>query len=289
MVVPKRGGSGMVSQQSTLLAGLASLDDAREAAEALAILSANLAESVLPQAVAIARDLDPDDGATAFAALAIRLAAVNRLDQALELVGEIDWELNDDTDPVDIGANFWATAITALAAFFPPGARPTVEPETLAAAQAISQGWARAQVVSALSLFVDPPLADELFQAEVDKLHSADPVNERSEILVAMAPRLPEHLLPAAMAAARTIADSDYIYRSPRADALVALSKRLPVLPKADLYHIWRDTLRLLAGRSRTDLLWDLGASAPVARALGVENTPAVAIGMLDRIIRWWP
>jgi hypothetical protein len=277
------------AEQSALLADLASLEDPREIGEALARLSANLAEPVLPQAVAVARDLpDPVGRATALARLVLRLAAVHQLEQALELVGEINWELND-TDPVDFGANLWAQAITMLAEFIPPDLRPGIDIETLAAAQAISRGWVRAQVVSALSLFVDLPVADGLFQAEVDKLYSADPVDERSKMLVAMAPRLPERLLPAAMAAACTIADSGYLYVSLRADALAALSKRLPVLPKADLYLIWRDSLHLLAGCARDDLLWDLGALAPVVRALGVEDTPAGAIGTVDRIARWWP
>jgi hypothetical protein len=192
-------------------------------------------------------------------------------------------------DPVDFGANFWAQAITALGESFPPGARPGVDTETLAAAQAIGRGWVRAQVVAALSLFVDPPAADRLFQAEMDKLDSADPVDERSKMLVAMAPRLPERLLPAAVAAACTIADSGYLYVSPRAEAFAALSKRLSALPKADLYRIWRDTLQIMAGRARSDLLWDLGALAPAGRALGGEVTAAEAIGMLSRILRWWP
>jgi hypothetical protein len=68
-----------------------------------------------------------------------------------------------------------------------------------------------------------------------------------------------------------------------------AMKTALIGTPKADLYRIWRDTLQLMAGRARSDLLWDLGALAPVGRALGGEVTAAEAIGMLHRILHWWP
>jgi hypothetical protein len=277
------------AQHSRLLADLVSLEDAREVGEALAQLAETLGEFVAAQAIEIARDLaDPVGRAAAFAGLAVRLARMNRLNDALGLVSEIDWELSD-TDPVDFGSSLWAQAIRAIADLVRPNRLPTLSSATVRAAKAISRGWVRSQVISAVTLCVDPLVAHELLEEELATVSQADPEEERSTMLVAMAPILPERLLPAALTAACTIASGGFLDSSPRADALGALAKRLRLLSRDSLYPIWRDAVHILARGDRRDLLWDIGALASVTSALSDDDTQRSEFAILHRILRWWP
>jgi hypothetical protein len=279
------------SLQHEVVAAIGKLEDPDAAGKALGQLCTHLAEPVLSEALAVANDLGDTLGkANALAALAPRLARAGKGDDAMKVVGRIDWELND-TDPVDYGTNFWAQALTATARWLPASDAPTVEQELLDAARSIPRGWVRAQVLAALSPFLEASLRDAVIQAELDKLSTISPDGEeRTKILKALAPQVPERLLPAATSAACGIADSIYVSVSPRADALAALAPRLAGLPPPSLYGQWHDILHVLSDHPRGDLLWDLAALSPIPIALaGTGAAAAENICALGRVARWWP
>ncbi len=119
-----------------------------------------------------------------------------------------------------------------------------------------------------------------------DLLTLADPavLLDCAQALSDLAAHLPPDLLPEALTAAREIRDVDN-----RARALSALAPRLAELPKAQAYPLWAETLPVLAGRTRRDLLSDLGALALLIAALGGEQAFTETARAIQDVARWWP
>jgi hypothetical protein len=106
----------------------------------------------------------------------------------------------------------------------------------------------------------------------------------RAEALKALAPVLPEGLLPEGLAAARAIGDE-----WARAEALKALAPRLATVHLRALYDLWEQTLPVLAARTRRDLLMDLCALLPVLTRLGGPEGVAATFRAIQQVGQWWP
>jgi hypothetical protein len=150
----------------------------------------------------------------------------------------------------------------------------------------------------------------------------------RADALSALAPYLPERLLPAARRLARAISgeawrdralaaldsapqapqstangpavsDSDLVAdlararvidrEFERAQALAELAPGLAKLAPDLLWPHWQETLHLLAARTRRDLLADLRALQPVIVALGEAGGAADLVRAVEDVGRWWP
>jgi hypothetical protein len=110
--------------------------------------------------------------------------------------------------------------------------------------------------------------------------------DSRSWAPSALAPQLPAEILGLALDAARTIQN-----KHARSRVLLALVLSLLLIQRASLRHLWPQTLRILAARTRTDFLTDLQALAPVLFILADQGGPtlvAVAQAVSD-VGRWWP
>ena len=102
--------------------------------------------------------------------------------------------------------------------------------------------------------------------------------------LAGLAPHLTPALLPQALEAARAIGSE-----GARSQALAGLAPRLRELPPEILYRLWEETLRFLITHTRSDLLFDLEALAPVLMALGGGAAVAETIAAIQDVGRWWP
>jgi hypothetical protein len=103
-------------------------------------------------------------------------------------------------------------------------------------------------------------------------------------LLTALLPHLSESLLGEALEAARDLPQA-----LARAEALALLAPRLVTVPLEPLYALWRETLPILARRSRRDLLMDLGALSPIIEALGGHEAAALTFSAIQDVARWWP
>jgi hypothetical protein len=277
------------AEQREVVAMIRTLADAEAVANALALLSPSITQSLLSEVLEIARAIgDEDSRATVFAVLAPRLVAAGRSDEAMELLGQFTWEANN-TSSADLGSNMWAHALATTTAILPAGERPEVPAEIIDAARAIPQAGVRARVLCALSLLLSETALQEIMDSELQKLKNVEEGDECSEALIAIAPYLPDRMLSSAVAVARVIPDSTYLYVSPRANALAALASRLQTLPPAILGPIWRDTLHALASHPRGDLLWDLSALSAIPKRLCGARAAIELTGVLDCVQRWWP
>ena len=94
-------------------------------------------------------------------------------------------------------------------------------------------------------------------------------------------------LLSEALDAARSIGNA-----GDRSSALAALAPRLADLPLRDLSTLWTQTLPVLAGRTRPNLVVDFRSLTPVLVTLAGANAPT-ELGEVARAIsdvaRWWP
>ena len=110
----------------------------------------------------------------------------------------------------------------------------------------------------------------------------------RSPALAALAPHLGpterDRALGEALEAARAIGNE-----GSRSQALAALAPQLAELTPATLSPLWSRTLRLLATRTRRDLLRDLIALVPVLAALGGAEAAAETFRAIQDVGRWWP
>lgn len=64
---------------------------------------------------------------------------------------------------------------------------------------------------------------------------------------------------------------------------------RLAELPIPQAYPLWAETLPVLAGRTRRDLLSDLVALSRLIAALGSEQALTETARAILDVARWWP
>jgi hypothetical protein len=67
------------------------------------------------------------------------------------------------------------------------------------------------------------------------------------------------------------------------------VAPRLAALPPEKAHPLWAETLRLSATRSRSELLADLAAFAPVIAALGGAEAIEETGRAIEDAGRWWP
>jgi hypothetical protein len=105
-----------------------------------------------------------------------------------------------------------------------------------------------------------------------------------SELIPRLSESLKDEAVVEALAAARVIQDTDA-----RAQILSELTPHLLQLPRQILYAVWRDTLRVLATRTRKDLLSDFCALEPIMVTLGQSVVMVETFHAIQDIGRWWP
>jgi hypothetical protein len=74
-----------------------------------------------------------------------------------------------------------------------------------------------------------------------------------------------------------------------RAELLAGIASNVMSLSHPTLSSIWRETLPILAHRTRQDLMSDLQALSPIIAALGGPNVIAKTIEAIQDVGRWWP
>jgi hypothetical protein len=139
----------------------------------------------------------------------------------------------------------------------------------------------------------------------------------RAEALARLTPHLPQVLPREALAAAREIRDTDdqaealaglalqlaelgHLQQALtvargigeewcRPETLADLAPYLAELAPTTLCSLWCETLPVLSTRTRTDLLADLCALAPVVAALGGAQAMAETFRAIQDVGRWWP
>jgi hypothetical protein len=125
-----------------------------------------------------------------------------------------------------------------------------------------------------------PSQQENLFKQALDCLPHLEP-NELAHAFTALAPRLPQSLLGAALTTAGTIGD-----RTLRKRALSGLAARTIEMLCPAVRTSWSRELHVLAGRARRDLWSDLAAAVPLLAACGATAKSARAA--IDLSI-WWP
>jgi hypothetical protein len=120
---------------------------------------------------------------------------------------------------------------------------------------------------------------DSIKQA-LDCLRHLEP-NELAHALAALAPRLPQALLGAALTTAVAVGD-----RTLRKRALSGLAARTVDVLCLAVRTSWSRELHVLAGRARRDLWSDLAAAVPLLAACGATAKSARAAIDLSK---WWP
>jgi hypothetical protein len=218
-----------------------------------------------------------------------------------------EWILTEAlTVALKIGDEIWRMeALTRLTPYLPKEQREAILAQALTVTQAIENEQYRADILAKLVLYLPPRLLakalaaareieDEEYRAWVlvdliphlplsDALITVRDISKAylSEALASLAPRLP---LIDALAMAREIEGNEY-----RVDALAALAPRLAELERPALYPLWAESLPVLSGRTRQDLLTDLRALAPVIARLGGAEAVAETFRAIQDVGRWWP
>ncbi len=180
--------------------------------------------------------------------------------------------------------------------------------EALGIARESGDPWARVAALASVA-----PRLTELSQVEAAMAIARSTGDElgRVHALAALLPRLAElGQTDDALANARRIGDDwvlartlaalgrvdeasavarDIQHNESRAAALTAVAPRLAALPHTRLSLLWSETLRLLATRSRSDLLSDLASLAPLIPRLGGSEAIAETCTAIEEVGRWWP
>ena len=107
---------------------------------------------------------------------------------------------------------------------------------------------------------------------------------KRGELLAALAPAMPDDVLPTLLQAVHTISNE-----AKRTQTFTALAPHLTRLPAPVLYSFWRSVLHDGARRTRRSLLADLSALAPLIPVLGGPNAVMEMFQAIRDVGHWWP
>jgi len=197
------------------------------------------------------------------------------------LHGEAVWEALMAVRTIEREENR-AEALTRLAPYLPDSLRGEAMQEALAAAQEIEREENRAEALTRLAPYLPDPLLGEALQEALAAAREIGYEWVQVDALTGLAPHLPKPLLGEALAVARGIGNGKH-----RARALIGLAPHLAALDCARLYPIWRETLPVLAARTRKDLLSDLHALSPVIAALGGPEAIVETFHAIQDVGRW--
>ncbi|GCA75115.1 regulatory protein AfsR [Microcystis aeruginosa NIES-2520] len=234
---------------------------AREYRYALALtgLAPHLPESLLPEALEIARGIrNEDNRAKALTGLAPYVPEV--LSEALEVVRAIRYEYSR------------ASALTGLAPHLPE----SLLSEALEVARRIGSEEYRAEALTGLA----PHLPVSLLPEAIEIVGGIEDESRRAEALTRLAPYLPE-VLPEALEIARGIG-SEYH----RALALKALTATLTPA-NVDL-SFWENALHALGTLTRPHFLETIPNLAPLILHFGGEVALREVYQGIREVSRWW-
>ena len=234
-------------------------DDGKRA-ERLKAISPHLPSTLLPEALATAREIGHEYyRAKALTGLAPYLPE-NLLPEALATAREIGDEY------------YRAEALTGLAPHL-----PEILPEALATAREIGDESNRAEALTGLA----PHLPENLLPEALATAREIGTEYYRAEALTGLAPYLPENLLPEALATARGIGDE-----SNRAKALQALTK---VLTPANVNRaLWENTLHALGTLTRPSFLDTIPNLVPLILHCGGLVALREVHQAIREVSRWW-
>jgi hypothetical protein len=157
--------------------------------------------------------------------------------------------------------------------------------EALTVARAIKHEYWQAQALAALV----PRLGELGYGEEALAVARALPDEKvRAQALGDLAPHLSEPLqvtvLQEALTVARALPDKYW-----RAQMLAALMPHMKQLPIVRLYSLWCETLRILAARTRPDLLSDVGTLVSVITVLGGKEVLVATAQAIIEMGKWFP
>jgi len=240
-------------------------------AEALAELAPHLSASLLREGLTTARTIK-DVGAQAQAMLVSRLGALGYGQEALVAVQTIEQE--DAREQV----------LAELAPHLAELLQTETLQEALAAVRTIEQGDNRELALEKLA----PHLSEPLLREALAVARTIKDAYYRGLALVKLAPHLSESLqavtFQEALAAARTIEEEHT-----RARVLARLAPHLEHLSIATLYPLWCETLHILASRTRSDLLSDIGVLLPIVTVLGEKEALVTIAQAIIEVGKWFP
>jgi len=239
-------------------------------AEALPLLLPRLAElGYSPEALVAARKIgDPHGRALTLARLIPYLAPSAKEEILREALAEA-WTFSYG----------WRQTVFSMLA---PHMSETLLREALARSQAIEDRYSREE---ALASFL-PQLArlghlDEALNAtqKIKQQH------ERESVVAQLVSQMIDlGMLEEALKEAQKID-----YDAPRRMALSRVVSHLSELSPEILHPLWLKMLHSLAGRTRQDLVSDLGALAPVLTLLATQEAVAEAFHAIEDVACWWP
>ena len=196
--------------------------------------------------------------------------------------GRVDQSLRIATSISDSTAR--SAALVELAPLVPPN----LVSETLESARSIGEPRARVEALLALLPRLDPVTHEFTLRNALSSVSQVADSITRCRLWVGLAARIPtdqrEQPLREALASAIVIGD-----RSRRAQSLSIVGSGLAELPRAPLYSLWDLALRLSVGRTREDLLVDLGSLRAVIAVLGGPDAVLETFYSVQQVGRWWP
>ncbi|NEO69397.1 NB-ARC domain-containing protein [Moorena sp. SIO3H5] len=238
------------------------LSDEKDRADALIRLIPHLPE-VLPEALKAARALgDKCHRADALIRLIPHLPEV--LLEALEAARALEDKCHRARALIDLAPHFPEVLLEALEAFRVPEIKGFL-------------------CVSELlfSFYLDLVDLPEVLPEALDCAIAFESESARSSVLQALAPHLPQGLLPKALEAARAIGSEQY-----RVLALEDLIKSLT--PSSVDCPLWQQILDSLASLNRSNFLKALPKLAPLIIKFGGVEALKETVAAVDDVSRWW-
>ncbi|WP_446382250.1 NB-ARC domain-containing protein [Coleofasciculus sp. E2-BRE-01] len=153
---------------------------------------------------------------------------------------------------------------------------PEILPEELEAVRAIHSEEYRAYVLGQIA-----PYLPEILPEALEAARAIQDERNRAVVLGKIAPHLPETLLSQALEAARSIHSEEY-----RTEAFGRLLPNLK--PSYFDFPFWKESLDVLAYRTRKDLLEDISALSPVIIAFGGKEALAATARAIQEVGRQW-
>lgn len=177
--------------------------------------------------------------------------------------------------------NWKATALARLAPHLPEAHRAARFDEAVEAAEKLEKPHDRWYCISHVAGFL---AAAGLPAEALELIEKIDDHYWKADLLLRIAPALPERLLDDAVELARGIN-----HQAERARVFGALVPRFGKAVPDQLHQVWSDTLHLLASGTRQELLLVLPGLLPAFGGLGGPGAMVECARIVESVRRWWP
>jgi hypothetical protein len=256
-------------------------------ADLLPIFLRHLADAVVPEAIALAREIDDKrERAPVLLEIGFRVTELGRLEMALELAADLDWAEGDRSGSIP---SLRAAIVLGVLVEMPDARRRPLVRTMLRDVRRIPAEAARGFALAALVPFVDGWRRAVLFRVVLACANRGASAEERAAVFRLVLPEMPQELADETRQALERAFREIYFDDQLRAGLLNDMARRTASLPMTKICDLWRQSVPAIAARRRESAIADLPSVIAWLFQLGGDWMATAVTQAVADVGRRWP